>query len=309
MRDISDVQKDISKIKEEISKVKEEKAPIDKELETRAAAFAKETQPLHTEVEQLEEEREKVRKVPAPTPSPYYIVGIVVSIAALLASLFLHWHIVLKGAFVAISIVFIIIRSVKKNQLDKAHSKVIKSKTEEIEKGIAELYQKIDKIESADPRIRELQNISSELFSKQWDLEQNLKKLEQEMNEIKLFKKIENCVIIYVNNKTYHYRDFGANILVDGNDRGRVGQPFSVVGLSSGMHSLVVEFDTGFQTFRTKAPEQFSLSGNVQYFYYEFFSPSDKKYDVKVVKCTSLSDFLSRSKIPEYKFRDYIDSL
>ena len=85
MRDINDVQKDILSINEKILKVKEEKAPVDKELETRAAAFAKETQPLHTEVEQLEEEREKVRKAPAPTPSPYYIVGIVVSIAALLA--------------------------------------------------------------------------------------------------------------------------------------------------------------------------------------------------------------------------------
>ncbi len=312
MRDISDVQRDMSAINEEILKIKEKKEPIEKELKTRTAVFQKQTQPLHDKALQLDEEQSKVYRTPSPKLSPYYTLGIIGGILVLIASLILPWHKILKISFALVAAVCTIIVSivtyVKKERLDKAHREVLKNKADKIEEELQKLYQEIDKIESADPKISELNDISSELSSKQYNLERDLKKLEQEMNEIKLFKKIENSAVIFVINKTHHYK-FRAEIITDGNNRGSVGQPFSVIGLTPGIHSLLMEFDTGYQTLRTKTPEQFSLDGNIQYFYYEFFSPSNNKLDVKVVKCNSLSDFLRRSKIPEYKFRDYINSL
>ena len=290
MNEKEQMQQELKNYQERLSKISDEIDALEK-------VFEPKTGPLYARIDEIENLIE-TKKNPFwfVFIKPAKIVLIILAVLTLLASSLLA---ALPFAVLAIGL-FIFEPMIKKNF-------GVDNTLEENE--IKSLEAQIDDIYASEPRIAELERERSDILSKTSELSNALK-------EIELTEKLGvNNVFVYVSRKIESRKhgvkfdlDRGANIKLDGTDRGMAAYPFNIISLTSGIHSISVIFDLDSKILTT-FDEQFSLQNNNKYYYFEVFLNDNDSYESAKIRFDNRSDFLKKIGMTEAQFNDHIRKL
>ncbi|MBR5140724.1 MAG: hypothetical protein IKV16_06690 [Clostridia bacterium] len=270
---------------------------IEEELEKLKSEFASQTKGLK---EKYNAEQKKKLDFKAKKPSALYTVGIVV--AAVLTGL-LEFNILPFGfvaeAIALVALVGVIIaRAVVSKRCKKEYNDQIAIHEAEMEK----YKREIDRIESANPRIAELDMKIYQLRKEKWEFEKELElvlrreALGQNVAVVYVTRDIRSWLVGYTRNAGLSE----AHIIVDGMDKGVAQTPFSIIQLTPGFHSICIRFICGadFQDFGNI---QFSLKDDISYITFT---------GIKEITTTNhgedINGFLKASKISQSEFDSYV---
>lgn len=305
-------------IQQEISETEAKLKALEAEYNVLSDAFSSETKAIYAKIDQ---ENRKLDTLKEPKVSPLFLLGIIVMIA--LGILGGNLGLILQIPCFVIAIILVIIRSSKKKSL-KAQ---FENQKDEINNQIFEYEFEVNEIESKNPRIHELKEGISEL-------EYALRSLKQEFSDAFAAEKAareeaESIKILGVNNVLVHvsptvegpmYKLSTAYITIDGTSRGIVAQPFSIISLSPGIHSISITFDIepvfssySAQTITTH-DVQFSVRDDNKYFTFKLIFNYDTlrnklSYNIDATKPSELSGFLTESKLSRSDFNSYLSNL
>ena len=149
-------------------------------------------------------------------------------------------------------------------------------------------------------------------LTEKWaDLREKLKNLEvqeiDKLNSLIVFADIENA-------RVFSSRNCAVSVSskVDGVSRGYVSQPFSVIPLTNGIHSVSFEVASNSHGLGYDTKDcQFSIQNNCRYFIVNNINlySAASVTTISVTKCDDLNHFLSSSRMSLSDFKSYLQSL
>ena len=202
----------------------------------------------------------------------------------------------------------------------KANNKQYYDKCQKKESEISYLLSQITSIEEDDPEI-------DLLHEKINSTDSDIRQLRAELDKIQISEKLgtNNCIIsvnnrnsyfpyLDANSKLQYVNHYSAYIKIDGENKGTVTSPFSIIPLKPGIHTLSIEFDPNVNgTTFTLTENQFRLDNNNKYFSYKNLSyrlaGKDKGFTLDSAAYGTLEQFLSHAEIDKYDFESYIRNL
>lgn len=252
MRNRADIENDLSTAKKE-----DEKLRI--ELKKHEGALSSQVDPIKAEIA---EKRLQIDEVKCQKASPVYTVaGCGLIVFAFVNMIFLHIGYLTWIALIA-AVVFFIIIGILNKKLNKEYEQQIAP----INSEISALERKIKDIEAVDPEISQIRRNILETDEK-------IENLSDELEECEVFELIgENNLIVSVDklNYTHCYMTVDgklinkegciSTLIIDGKESGTIASPFSIIPLSSGIHTYSVCFNPGVDLTFTTAPIQFSTA-------------------------------------------------
>lgn len=284
-------------IRREINEVETLRKQKQNEVESYKEAFSSETDPIY---EKIYQEEENIKNMVIPKVSPLFTIGILAFV--ILGFVILFDIIKLSSTFAWIcfgaAVVVLIVRAI----IDAKIKAPYKAGKGAIEQKIKEYETEIEKIESKDPRIAQNELEIRELY-------RSYTRLQSELEEAEIREIIgDNNVIVYASPKVKHY-PLTTTLKIDGVDKGIVSQPFRIVSLPAGIHSISVTFDLHTDKTWTTHDVQFSLKDDNKFFIYNGKFDSNGRFDFDAIKSDSLDSFLSAIKIDKTDFKNYIERL
>ncbi len=299
-------------VEAEIAENQRKQRKVNEEYSQREAPLTSKIKPLEEKIAGIEKAKSEIK---CPKISPWFAVGAVMTGAFAAANFFyLKWAWQLTVAALAVMAVLLIIRSVFKGKAEKLFSEMKDEKDAEIKAVDDQIYN----IRATDPRLIELGRQGLQLDSKISDLKEELK-------QIKLAEQIgTNNLIIRANQSGAYYcfinsagkfdsiDRYTIYIKVDGQDRGTVSEPFSIIPLTPGFHSVSIIFDTNVGCTFTLTPDiQFSLKESNQYISLvkPFYDIKTKSFGVDKLVTKDIDEFLNHSNFSRYQFDSYVDSI
>lgn len=297
----------------EIEEKEHTKSVLQKELSEHEQAFSNQTEPLRKKISEIKEEKDKIVR---PRVSPVFTVFSVIFLIVAIAN-FAYFD-VKYLTWVALGLIAVV--QVFKVISQKANNKRYSNKCQKKESEISYLLSQITSIEKDDPEI-------ALLHEKINSTDSDIRQLRGELNKIEISEKMgtNNCIISVNNSHSFFYyidanaklqsvNHYSAYIKIDGENKGTVTSPFSIVPLKPGIHSLSIEFDPNVNgTTFTLTENQFRLDNNNKYFSYKNLNYNlagkNKGFTLDSAAYDTLEQFLSHAEIGKYDFESYIRNL
>lgn len=298
---------------DELNEKKAEKSKTERELAQHESVLKPRTEPLESKMAELKQAKENIV---TPKTSPLFTVfAVLFAVLSIVNFAYIKIKYVSIVALAAMGIVLIIKHFVQKNM-----EKPVAERRMKIDSQISELCNEISKIEEIDPQIALLRNRIDTIDSE-------ISKLTVEFKNIAISEKVgTNCLIVSTNNRnaSYSYVNADAKLItvnryipyikVDGQDRGTVASPVSIIPLSPGLHSFTIEFDPNADgTTFTTHPYQFTLNDSIKYYSFKdmkyICAGKDKGFTFNGASYSDLDSFLSHAEIDKSEFERFIGGL
>ena len=301
MRSTSEIRADLQEKNEKIRQLKQELQELDAPLKSQTAEMQKNI-----------EHYENLKKTTAKSSvSAGYTIGIIIAVIAIALGFFVEW------IFFVLGVVLLIVMCVLRSKAQKAVDAEYDATQKQYQQQIDENREKMNKIRFKNPRIPEVEKEISAL-------ESQLPTLRQELRNAEIAEKIGTGNLIVHVNRVGDY--FGPKpnggvgeisnvryvpyLIVDGRESGIVAEPFSIIPLTPGIHSLAIRFDLpNLAEFTTKAVQFSVKEGNVYFTYRQPWFSSVGDTTFKMEKADDMDLFLSYARLDRSDVDNYLNSL
>ena len=306
MRSTSEIQKELYEKNTRLNQLKQELHDLDAPLKSKTSEMEK-------NIEQYERQKQSLAK---PSVSGGYTAGIVLSIIGMIVGFFID-SIGAGIAIVACCLILLIVMCVKKSNAQKTADAVYQSRLNEYQEKIDENRTKMNKIRFQNPRIPEVEKEIGEL-------EKDVTCLRKEFRDAEIAEKIgTGNVIVHVNRIGEYFGPkpnggvgeinnvrYVPYLIIDGRESGIVAEPFSIIPLTPGIHSLAIRFDLpNLAEFTTKAVQFNTKDGNVYFTYRQPWFSSAGDTTFKMEKADNMDMFLSYARLDRSDVDNYLNSL